>query len=230
MAEVLFIYGPSGHGKSTGARTLPPEDTVYINADRKDLPWRGARKQYKTVPGANGYPDFDKSNYYEPSQATSVRAIIDHFKNDPRQYIVYDTFTHLLINNFVERIKEKSWDKFNDFAKDTKDILDMLRDLPDGKRVVVLGHNFTDYDSGGNKVDKVRTIGKLLDEKIEIPSMFTVVLYPFVNRKKDEAEYGVYTQSNGTNFAKSPMGMFEYQEPNDYLALFEKMHSYYEGD
>jgi len=58
---------------------------------------------------------------------------------------------------------------------------------------------------------KPKTIGKLLDEKVCIEGMFTIVLRAL---KKDK-QYLFRTQSDGYDVAKSPMGMFEEFIDND---------------
>lgn len=52
---------------------------------------------------------------------------------------------------------------------------------------------------------KIKTIGKMLDEKITIEGMFTIVLGASVS----DGKYTFLTQNNGSNTVKSPMGMFE---------------------
>lgn len=43
-----------------------------------------------------------------------------------------------------------------------------------------------------------------MDEKTEMPSMFTTVLVPVVKRGPDKVEYKFQTQSDSYTFAKSP--------------------------
>ena len=94
---------------------------------------------------------------------------------------------------------------------------------------IFIGHSDIGYDAVGKKVEKVRTIGKLLDDKIDLPSLFTVVLTPEVIRKDKEADYGFVTQSNGVSSAKSPEDMFDYRIPNDYALVREKYFEYQTG-
>ncbi len=60
--------------------------------------------------------------------------------------------------------------------------------------------------------ERVKTIGKLLDEKIGVESLFTVVLKTVVNN----GEYFFQTHNSGHDTVKSPLGMFtENYIPND---------------
>jgi hypothetical protein len=67
-------------------------------------------------------------------------------------------------------------------------------------------------------VNKVRSFGKLLDEKTEMPSMFTTVLVPIIKRGENKVQYLFQTQSDSHNFAKSP-ARFELNEENEMVAI-----------
>lgn len=118
----IFIYGPSGWGKSSSLRSLPPENTAILNCDRKPLPLAGWRKKYVTVlkeiPDAkapNGkrmYPDWSKSNYIETGNPKTALDAIRAWDADPRiKYIIVDTITHLMGAEFMRRILEKGFGK-----------------------------------------------------------------------------------------------------------------------
>ena len=68
-------------------------------------------------------------------------------------------------------------------------------------RVYFMSH--VETDMAGKT--KIKTIGKMLDEKITIEGMFTIVLGAQVS----DSKYTFATQNNGSNTVKSPMGMFE---------------------
>lgn len=209
----IFIYGPSGWGKTASLRNLPPQHTAILNCDRKPLPLAGWRKKYVTVlkqipdnkapNGVRNYPDWSKSNYIETGNPRTALDAIRAWDADPRiKYVVIDTITHLMGAEFMRRILEKGYDKFSELGKAVYDILNFVRDA--NKNYVVFAHNEIALDAEGNKVNKVRSFGKLLDEKTEMPSMFTTVLVPVVRRGQDKVEYKFQTQSDSYTFAKSP--------------------------
>ncbi|MFR9207646.1 MAG: hypothetical protein ACLVKR_04745 [Lachnospiraceae bacterium] len=69
------------------------------------------------------------------------------------------------------------------------------------------------------------TIGKLLDEKICLEGMFTIVLRCVNNM----TEHKFITQSDGGAISKSPEGMFDDLEiPNDLLHVDDRIREYYE--
>jgi hypothetical protein len=82
-----------------------------------------------------------------------------------------------------------------------------------------------DTDDFGNI--RPKTIGKLLDEKVCIEGMFTIVLRAVVQNGK----HIFLTQSSGNDVAKTPMGMFETAEINNDITVVDKaIREYYEID
>ena len=77
----------------------------------------------------------------------------------------------------------------------------MINNLPPDKIVYFLAH--VERDANGN--EKMKTIGKLLDEKITIEGLFTIVLKTVVQ----DRHYQFATQTNGQDTVKTPMGMFD---------------------
>ena len=74
---------------------------------------------------------------------------------------------------------------------------------------------------------KIKTIGKMLDEKITIEGMFTVVLKTYVS----DGKYYFVTQNSGMDTVKSPIGMFpSITIDNDLKYVAEKIKNYYYMD
>ena len=48
MSKTILIMGESGSGKTTSMRNLNPEETFYIDADKKGLNWKGWKEQYNS--------------------------------------------------------------------------------------------------------------------------------------------------------------------------------------
>jgi hypothetical protein len=79
-----------------------------------------------------------------------------------------------------------------------------------------------DTDPNGN--EKFKTIGKMLDEKITLEGMFTIVLKTVVQ----DGKYFFSTQNNGQDTVKAPMGMFEAPLiENDLAAVDAAIRDYY---
>lgn len=225
MSSIL-VYGPSGFGKSRGIKNLDPKTTFVISSDEKELPWRGWATDYKSVTNEDGKYDLMRSNYYEGNDPRKIaklqKDIIE--KRPDIKTIIYDTITHMMIYRYMTD-PNTDWDFYKILAREIYAIVDAGK--KDKSRMhIFVGHNDVGYDASGKKVEKVRTIGKLLEEKIDIPSMFTVVLCPEVERKDNAAFYSFTTQSNGSNAAKSPEGMFDFKIPNDYQFVVDKYYEY----
>jgi len=240
MAKV-FVYGPSGWGKTTSMRNLPPEHTAIINSDRKAIPLGGWKKNFVMVLNDKGIPDLQKSNYVETGDPGNALKALQVWNKRPEiHYIAIDTLTHMMSAEFMRKVMETGFTKFSKFGQDFNWILDFIRDECN-KHIVVYAHNTIEFDNEGKKVNKVRSFGKLIEEKVEIPSVFTTVLVPVIKptEQKGKNTYLFRTQTDGSDFAKSPARFsknekgeesFEpvlpYEMPNDIKAVFDALEKY----
>ena len=71
---------------------------------------------------------------------------------------------------------------------------------------------------------KAKTIGKMLDEKLTVEGLFTIVLLC----TNDGMTHRFVTQSDGKNTVKSPMEMFDLEIDNDLKFVDEKIREYYD--
>lgn len=229
MATGVLTLGPPGTGKSSGIRNLDPAKTFVICSDRKPLPTKGWKTKYKTLYKEDGKTvDMSKSNYLETNHPATIINVLQYI-SDKRldiESVVIDTLGHVMTSEFMKSAKVTGFQKFTDLALDIYNICNKIPDLRKDLFVFVLSHVEQGYDALDNKVVKIRTIGKLLDEKVNIESMFTVVLLTQVKENKsNELEYTFIT--NNGNPAKSPFGMFETKEiPNDYQFVKDKIVEY----
>jgi hypothetical protein len=225
MSNVL-VYGPSGTGKSNAMRNLDPNDTFILGCDMQPLPFKGGKKKYRTVKNEDNSTNFAKSNYFATKDPHKVlKALYKIEAESPCSVVVIDTLTAIIVDYFMGRALEKGFDRFNELGRYVYDILNYAQAME--KSVFTIGHS--DESDGKNKV---RTIGKMLDEKVEIPSMFTIVLTPIVIRDENSsASYLFTTQSDGINQAKSPEDMFaDYQIPNDFEYVRQCIVAYEEDE
>lgn len=69
-----------------------------------------------------------------------------------------------------------------------------------------------------------KTIGKLLNDKVNIEGLFSIVL----RAKKVDKNYYFFTQATDGDVAKSPIGMFdELYIENDLKAVDDKIREFY---
>lgn len=200
MAVLVMIYGQSGTGKSTSLRNFKPEQVSIVNVAGKPFPFR-----FNGLKGA-------VSDSYEK--------ISNLLCQTPKQSIVIDDATYLMANEFARTARQSGYQKFTDMAVNFKNLLDLARSLPENKIVYIIGH--LERDSDGN--EKFKTIGKMLDEKICVEGLFTIVLKTVVQ----DGHYYFSTQNNGSDVSKSPMGMFASQLiDNDLAAVDKTIREYY---
>lgn len=219
MSNTVLVIGPSGSGKSTSLRNLDPTSTFIINVLDKPMPFKGHGKNYVSI--ANG--NEEKGNYYATDDWDKIiRCIklIDKKRPDIKTLII-DDLQYIMANEFMRRATEKGYEKFTEMAQHIWEIINNLASTRNDLFSFVLCHS--EIDSLG--VSKVKTIGKLLDDKITLEGMFTCVFHS----KIDNGAYKFMTQSDGFHIAKSPLGMFdEILVDNDLSIIREKISSYYE--
>lgn len=202
MATVALILGKSGSGKSTSLRNFNPDDVALIQVIGKRLPFKGsiAWKSFVT-------DEYDK--------------IIRACTKTTRKIIVIDDYQYVLANEFMRRSQERGYDKFSDIGRHTWDVFEALLKLPDDVRVYILSHT-EETDTGQTKM---KTIGKMLDDKITLEGMVTIVLRAVVQ----DGQHFFSTRNNGSDTTKAPMGMFDQDLiDNDLAAVDAAICDYYE--
>lgn len=207
MAEPVVIYGKSGTGKSTSLENFADDEILYGNITGKRLPFR---KQFKYNMVTD---DVDKIK-------RTLSKCPDFIK-----VIVLDDAGYLMTNQFMrEHSGDKSggntFDLFNSIADNFWGLINYIKSLPEDKIVYIIMHEDTN-DFGERKI---RTIGKLLNEKVCIEGMCTVVL----RSETMGGKYSFVTQNEGNDISKSPKGMFsEIRIPNDLKAVDTAIREYW---
>lgn len=200
MGIPVLILGASGSGKSASMRNLDPALVGVFNVASKPFPFRGK------LPFANrpGYETIKEG----------IRAW------DRKVYVIDDS-QYLMAFEFFDRAKETGYNKFTDIALHFRDLVKyVVESTPEDVIVYFLHH--TEPDAEG--VLKAKTIGKMLDEKLTLEGLFSIVL--LCKAAKDRHYF--QTQSEGICTAKSPMEMFPAEIDND-LALVDKTIREYYG-
>ena len=203
MAQKVLILGDSGTGKSASMRNFSEGEVFVINSAGKPLPFRS---HFESI---------------TPSFNTLTSDIMKALKSTNKKVIVIDDVQYILSFPMMRRIKESGWDKWNDIQGDFFNIIQACDDLPEDVIVYFLSH-LQRTDDGH---EKIKTVGKMLDEKITIEGLFTVVLKTIVA----DGKYYFQTQNSGMDTVKSPIGMFDtYAIDNDLKYVDTKIRNYYE--
>lgn len=202
MGIPVLIMGDSGSGKSAALRNFEPEDVGIFNVAGKPLPFK------KALPKAN-ISDYGK--------------IMRGMAKSHKKSFVIDDSQYLLCFEMFAHAKDTGYQKFTDMALNFYNLVKFVIDqLPPDKIVYFLHH--TETTSEG-KV-KAKTLGKMLDEKLTVEGLFSIVLLC----RTDGTRHYFETQSDGFTTVKSPMDLFDREIDNDLKLVDTAIREYYELD
>lgn len=229
-AETIAIVGESGTGKSTSLRNLYPEETFIISTTGKPLPFRAWKKKYIPIKieGKNV-----SGNYYVSSkwdQILKILQIIDKMMPNIKQVII-DDFQYVLSYEFVDRATEIGYTKFSELAQHAMEILRYSEKMREDCKMIFLTHSENVGDNVNPKF-VIKTVGKLLSEKVTLEGLFTYIFFTKVSEgDSGKMEYKLVTNNNGTCVAKTSFGMFEDLEiDNDLEDIIKVIDEYNEGE
>lgn len=229
-AETIAIVGESGTGKSTSLRNLNPEETFIISTTGKPLPFRAWKKKYTPIKieGKNV-----SGNYYISSkwdQILKILQIIDKMMPQIKQVII-DDFQYVLSYEFVDRATEVGYTKFSELAQHAMEILRYSEKMREDCKMIFLTHSENVGDNVNPKF-VIKTVGKLLSEKVTLEGLFTYIFFTKVSEgDSGRMEYKLITNNDGTCVAKTSFGMFEDLEiDNDLNEIIHVIDAYNEGE
>ena len=191
MSYATLVLGESGTGKTCSLRNLDPKKTLLIQPVRKPLPFPSKGWREFRVKGGEG------NIYVSPNPVGILKTMYE----SPFDIIVVDDWQYILALMFMSRRTEKNYEKFSDIGGAGFDIAKAAAELDENKRVYIMAHTTTD-DLGNTRI---KTLGKLLDDKIVIEGMFTTVLRTNVV----DGNFYFSTKNSGHDTVKSPMGLFD---------------------
>ena len=163
---------------------------------------------------------FAKRFAYE-LRTDNVETIKAKLKAMPCKTAVIDDAGYIMTNTFMRSHgKGDQFALYNTIGDTMWGLLRFIKmELPDDVLVYIMMHE--DADDYGNT--KLRTIGKLLDQKVCLEGMVTICLHCITKGK----EHLFVTNSNGLGIEKSPENMLEYEEPNDLKAIDTKIRKFW---
>lgn len=219
--SAILVVGEPGTGKSAAIENLDPASTAIIKPNSKMLPFPGAATKY-----------VDKRNSFTLKTFKAVGDTIDQLNKIPQvKTIILEDFTHYMSKDVMDKAAEKGYDKWTNLA--VQIFNNIIEKAVNGLRpdldFIFIAHASATSDASGNMEIGMQTAGKLLDNAIKIPSYFTYVFHAVINYDQDEPRYWFQTNRDNQRLAKSPKGCFPFFIPNDYKAIFERIHAYENG-
>ena len=210
MKPNIIVVGKSGSGKSTSLRKLNPKTTAILNVERKQLPFREA-KDFLNV----GIADLNTFNSAF-KKATESKDI---------DTIVVESFTALIEMIYREAdIRFKGFDVWSFYNKEIDRILNMSKNSD--KYIVFLAIDGAYDGESGVQERFVAVDGNRWKKRVE--KEFVLCLYTDNHNSEEGMKYRFRTQSQGSDSAKSPMGMFdELHINNDLKHVIDKCEEYY---
>lgn len=220
MSRLIFILGETGTGKSASLEDVDPSATYLINCVGKDLPFRKWKDKWSS----------EKKNYYSTTNWADIVKVMQGIseKRPDIKNIVIDDFQYVMSFEYLHQLEGDVWDVFRGIGGHVFTILNTARNLREDLNVFIFSHSETIMTDGMQKT-KIKTVGKMVDEKITPEGLATIVLYTGVQPGQGgQNEHYFVTQNDGINTAKSPKGMFESQRiPNDLSKVIEAINDYY---
>ena len=212
MSIPVLIIGRSGSGKTYSLKNFSPDEVGVISVEKGRLPFKTDIKTVRVPADPTGGQAKDAAQLNAAKYSWIMRAI----QNSKVKSVVIDDSQYLLVNELFDRTYEKGYDKFTSMAQKFRDLIHFVNDLEDDEKIVYFLHH-SELDSDGR--EKVKTIGKMLDEKLTVEGCFDIVLYC--------QDHKFFTQSNGQSTAKTPEDMFPLEIPNDLKAVDVAIREYY---
>ena len=124
----------------------------------------------------------------------------------------------------MNRMREKTFDKWADLAWSIWGILTNIHLYREDLTVVCMAHAQTDRDENGYMFTRMKTSGRKLDKLVPEAKFTTVLL-----SREIDGKYVFVTQADRST-AKSPMGCFPKEIPNDMAAVIAALIYYEDND
>jgi len=217
-AMVIGCMGESGSGKTTAMRNLPPEETFYIDSDKKGLNWKGWRSQYSV----------EKKNYYATDMFGTVAILLDKIDKEEQfkhvKYVVIDTLNGMMVADEMRILAMQTGDKrsaWSDLAQNGWSIINQCLSMRDDLTIIILCHSETVSDDNGIVKTRIKTNGRKL-EKLVLESKMTTVVWAV---RQDGKYKFILSADNST--AKVPLGAFDTDEcDNDIMIVIKALEDF----
>ena len=218
MARVIGVMGESGSGKTTAMRNLPPDQTFYLDCDKKGLNWKGWREQYNV----------GRKNYWASDSFSVASGLLQKINDSENfkhiRYFVVDTLNGLMVAEEMKILAMQSGDKrsaWSDLAQNGWSIVNQALEMREDLTVIILCHSETISDDNGIIRTRIKTNGRKL-EKLVLESKMTTVVWAV----RQDGKYKFILSADGST-CKVPLGAFQADEvENDIMIVVKALEEY----
>ena len=207
MAVPILLYGKSGSGKSRSLKFFKEDEILLVNVEGKELPFRS---KFKYI-----------------CRTDSVDTIIEQLNKMPCKICVIDDagylMTHRFMNNHRAKKGNASFEMYDEIADTMYFLVQRIKsDVPADVTVYIILHE----DTSDKGETKLRTIGKLIDNKVCLEGMVTICL----RCMSDHGKHFFRTQTDGYDITKAPEDLFSADETeidNNLKLVDDKIRDFY---
>ena len=201
MGIPILLLGESGSGKTYSLRNFDPDKVGIFSVRKGTLP-------------------FPEGKNFKVAKKADYGVIYKVLAKPTFKTYVIDDSQYLMVNEYFRKANDSGYQKYTAIGKNFSDLLEYIAyQVPDDVIVYFLHHTQTTSDG---KV-KAKTVGQMLDNYLTLEGCVDVCLLC----QTDGNDHYFMTQSDGSNTAKSPQGMFDLKIPNDLAAVDARIREYW---
>lgn len=195
----------------------------------KPLPIKGASSLYLAKKEEDcTKEELSLGKVVKTNDCATILNVLQKINTLPRfKYVIIDTITHMITGKFMKDIAVRGFDKYTNLANEVYLVIQQMLAMRDDMIIFLMAHTEYFTDDKGSVTWKMKTIGKLLDEKIVPESYFSIVLEATATQTEDKQAIYQFITNDPNTPAKSPLGMFEDKYiPNDLLLVTDRIKEY----
>ncbi|CAH5113929.1 hypothetical protein AI2803V1_3723 [Klebsiella pneumoniae] len=198
MGTPVLILGDSGAGKSYSLRNFTPDEVILLQCIPKMLPFRatGWKLNGKELPDGS----VQRGNIIRFDAWDAVLDSINRMVlSKKRRVLVIDDFQVVMQHENMMRAYQTGYQKFTEMADHVWQIIMAATRLPDDFRVYFLAHT----EESDGKI-RMKTTGKMLNEKLTPEGYFSIVLRAI----KKDGKHVFLIKGDDNDTAKAPPDLF----------------------
>lgn len=198
MGTPVLILGDSGAGKTYSLRNVKPDNTILLQCIPKLLPFKSTGWKLHGKVLADG--SRQQGNIFRFDDWNRIGELITRFGTHPtKRVLIIDDFQVVMQHENMMRAYQTGFQKFTEMADHVWQLITAATLLPDDFRVYFLCHT----EESDGKV-RMKTIGKMLNEKLTPEGYFSIVLRCI----KKDGKHVFLIKGDDHDTAKAPPDMF----------------------